>query len=60
MNFVKTKVELAKIKIGETIEVLLDDGAPIENVSRSVANEGHEVTEPIDEGGYWRVRITKR
>jgi sulfite reductase (ferredoxin) len=60
MNFVKTKVELSKIKSGDEIELLLDDGAPIENVPRSAAGEGHTVSEPVDEGGYWRVRIKKK
>jgi sulfite reductase (ferredoxin) len=60
MNFVKTKVELAKVKSGDEIEILLDDGAPIENVPRSASGEGHAVSEPVDEGGYWRVRIKKK
>jgi sulfite reductase (ferredoxin) len=60
MNFVKTKVELSKIKSGDEIEILLDGGAPIENVPRSAANEGHTVSEPADEGGYWRVKIKKK
>ncbi|MDR2400088.1 MAG: sulfurtransferase TusA family protein [Deferribacteraceae bacterium] len=60
MNFVKTKVELAKIKSGDEIEVYLDDGAPIENVPRSAAAEGHTVGEQIDEGGYWSVKIKKK
>ncbi|MDR2104256.1 MAG: sulfurtransferase TusA family protein [Deferribacteraceae bacterium] len=60
LNFVKTKIELAKVRSGDAIEVLLDDGAPIENVPRSAASEGHTVSEPIDEGGYWRVRIEKK
>jgi sulfite reductase (ferredoxin) len=60
MNFVKTKVELSKIKSGDEIEILLDDGAPIENVPRSAAGEGHSVSEPAQEGDYWRVRIRKK
>ncbi|MDR1615030.1 MAG: sulfurtransferase TusA family protein [Campylobacteraceae bacterium] len=61
MNFVKTKMDLAQMKSGEILEILLDDGAPIDNVPRSVASEGHAVLEQIKQGGgYWIVRIRKK
>ena len=60
MNFVKTKMELSKIGSGEVLEILLDDGAPIENVPKSVAGEGHTVEAAIKEGNGWRVRIVKK
>ena len=60
MNFVKTKMELAKIKSGEVLEILLDDGAPIDNVPKSVASEGHTVEATTKEGNGWRVRIVKK
>ena len=60
MNFVKTKMELAKIASGEALEILLDDGAPIDNVPKSVAGEGHKVESTTKEGNGWRVRIIKK
>ena len=42
-NFVKTKLKLETLKSGQVLSVLLDDGDPIRNVPRSVANEGHTV-----------------
>ena len=39
MNFVKIKLNLSKMQKGERVRVLLDDGAPIENVPRSVARK---------------------
>jgi len=60
MNFVKTKMELSKIKSGEVLEILLDDGAPIDNVPKSVAGEGHKVEATTKEGNSWRVRIVKK
>ncbi|MDR1976644.1 MAG: sulfurtransferase TusA family protein [Campylobacteraceae bacterium] len=61
MNFVKTKMDLAQMKSGEILEILLDDGAPIDNVPRSVASEGHAVEEQTkQDGGYWLVRIRKK
>ena len=42
-NFVKTKLKLETMKEGEVLSVILDDGNPIQNVPRSVENEGHTV-----------------
>ena len=60
MNFVKTKIALTPMKSGQILEILLDDGAPIENVPGSVKNEGHTVlsTEKVD--NYWKVLIRKK
>jgi TusA-related sulfurtransferase len=43
MNMVYTKVELSKMAAGQVLEVILDDGAPINNVPGSVRKEGHTV-----------------
>ena len=60
MNFVKTKIALTPMKSGQLLEILLDDGAPIENVPGSVKNEGHTVvsTEKVED--YWKVLIRKK
>jgi tRNA 2-thiouridine synthesizing protein A len=42
-NFVKTKLKLETMEEGQVLSVLLDEGDPIRNVPRSVANEGHTV-----------------
>jgi TusA-related sulfurtransferase len=43
MTFVKTKIELAKLKQGDTLEVLLTEGEPLENVPRSSEEQGFKV-----------------
>ena len=43
INFVKVKVELSKIKSGDQRGFYLDDGAPINNVPKSVEKEGHKI-----------------
>jgi len=43
MTFVKTKIELAKLKQGDTLEVLLTEGEPLENVPRSSTEQGYKV-----------------
>lgn len=60
MNFVKTKIELASMKSGELLEILLDDGAPIKNVPGSVRNEGHLVLEEKKNDNFWSVLIRKQ
>ena len=61
MNFVKTKMDLAQMGSGDILEILLDDGAPIDNVPRSVASEGHIVEKQTQQDeGYWLVRIRKK
>lgn len=60
MNFVKTKLALSPLSSGDILEILLDDGQPINNVPGSVRGEGHEVlaTEKIND--YWKVTIRKK
>lgn len=60
MNFVKTKIELAQMKAGELLEILLDDGAPINNVPGSVRSEGHEIIKEEKINDYWVVLIKKK
>ena len=59
MNFVKTKIELATLKSGDTLEILLDDGEPIENVPGSIKGEGHLVLNQKQIENYWQVTIQK-
>lgn len=60
MNFVKTKVALSALQSGQLLEILLDDGQPIQNVPGSVRLEGHEVLSTEKEGDYWKVLIKKK
>ena len=59
MNFVKTKVAMAAMKSGETLEVWLDNGEPAENVPRSTKLEGNKVLNQEKLGDYWSVLIEK-
>lgn len=44
ITFVKTKVALEELEDGQTLELRLNDGEPIQNVPRSLKDEGHRVT----------------
>ena len=43
MTFVKTKIELAKLQAGDTLEVLLSEGEPLDNVPRNARDQGYHV-----------------
>ncbi|HEY9682593.1 MAG TPA: sulfurtransferase TusA family protein [Oculatellaceae cyanobacterium] len=59
-NFVKARLFLDKMQSGESVEILLDDGEPFENVTLSVQEEGHKInsSEQSPEGHY-KVLIQK-
>ena len=59
MNFVKTKLVLETMNSGDLLKILLDDGAPIQNVPNSVELEGHKVLSKTKVDSYWEVSIKK-
>ena len=59
-NFVKTKLKLETMEAGQTLAVILDDGDPIKNVPRSVADDGHTVLQQEPWKEAHRVIIQKR
>jgi sulfite reductase (ferredoxin) len=59
INFAQTKVLLATMKSGENLEILLDDGEPIQNVPGSVKLDGHKVLKQDRVGEHWTVLIEK-
>ena len=50
ITFVKTKVALEELEDGDVLQVHINDGEPIQNVPRSVKEEGHLVLR-IDDNG---------
>lgn len=60
MTFVKTKIELSRLAPGDTLEVLLSEGEPLDNVPRNAKEQGFNVlsVEHV-EGTTHRVIIVK-
>ena len=60
MTFVKTKLKLESIPVGDVLDVLLREGEPLTNVPKTVTEQGYEVLaiETVDPGIY-RVSIKK-
>jgi TusA-related sulfurtransferase len=54
MTFVKTKIELSKLREGDLLEVLLCEGEPLENVPRTAREQGYRVLDilPVEEAIY--------
>ena len=60
VTFVKTKVALEELDDGQILQVHLNDGEPVQNVPRSVKEEGHEVLKLVDnEDGTFEIYIKK-
>jgi len=60
MNFVKTKLFLDKLSHGDVLRVFLDAGEPVESVSESIQQEGHELLENISQPeGHCLISIRK-
>lgn len=60
ITFVKTKVALEELDEGQILQVHINDGEPIQNVPRSVKEEGHEVLRIDDNGdGTFELYIKK-
>lgn len=45
MTFVKTKLELEKLKSGDRLEVLVTEGEPLDNIPKTVREQGYKVLE---------------
>lgn len=43
VTFVKTKVALEELEDGEILAVRMNDGEPVQNVPRSIKEEGHQI-----------------
>ena len=60
VTFVKTKVALEELDDGQILQVHLNDGEPVQNVPRSIREEGHEVLRLDDNGdGTYELYIKK-
>ena len=60
VTFVKTKVALEDLEEGEILQVHLKDGEPVQNVPRSVKDEGHKVLKLQDNGdGTYELYVRK-
>ena len=48
VTFVKAKVALEELDDGQILAIKLNDGEPVQNVPRSIKEEGHKILRLID------------
>ncbi|MCZ6681529.1 MAG: sulfurtransferase TusA family protein [Candidatus Poribacteria bacterium] len=58
-NYVQTKIRLEQMEIGQLLEITIDDGEPIENVPKSLTNDGHKIMDTKKIGQHYRLTIRK-
>ena len=60
LTFVKAKVALEELDDGEVIAIRMNDGEPVQNVPRSVKEEGHQILKLVDnEDGTYNLIVRK-
>lgn len=59
-TFVKTKLKLEEMVIGEDLSIFLDDPEAVANISKSLRNEGHNLKEfKSISPGVWMILVKK-
>lgn len=48
ITFVKAKVALEELDDGQILAIRMNDGEPVQNVPRSVKDEGHQILKLVD------------
>lgn len=48
ITFVKAKVALEELDTGQVLSIRMNDGEPVQNVPRSIKEEGHRILKLID------------
>lgn len=60
VTFVKAKVALEELDDGEILTVRMNDGEPVQNVPRSIKEEGHQILKLLDnEDGTYTLFVKK-
>lgn len=60
MTFVKTKLLVERMEIGQTADVRLREGEPVQNVPRALKEIGQEIVGLTEEEpGIWRLTVKK-
>jgi len=61
VTFVKAKVALEELEDGQILSIRLNDGEPVQNVPRSIKEEGHKILKLTNNGdGTYNLIVEKR
>ena len=60
VTFVKAKVALEELDEGQILSIRMNDGEPVQNVPRSIKEEGHQILKLLDnEDGTYTLFVKK-
>ncbi|MFQ5646406.1 MAG: sulfurtransferase TusA family protein, partial [bacterium] len=59
INYVKTRLFMEEMEVGQVVKILLDEGEPIKNVPESLRNDGQEIQEIKEQGSGFCVTVRK-
>lgn len=60
VTFVKAKVAIEDLDEGQVLEIRMNEGEPVQNVPRSLKDEGHKIVNVVGEAdGTYRVFVVK-
>lgn len=60
LTFVKAKVAIEELEDGQILSVKMNEGEPVQNVPRSLKEEGHQILKLLDNGdGTYNLLIKK-
>jgi TusA-related sulfurtransferase len=60
VTFVKAKVALEELDDGQVLSIKMNDGEPVQNVPRSIKDDGHKILKLIDNGdGTYNLLVRK-
>ncbi len=59
MTFVKTKLKLEQLDKGDILEILLCEGEPLNNVPKTVEEQGYQVLEIAPYNSHYKVVVKK-
>jgi tRNA 2-thiouridine synthesizing protein A len=60
LTFVKAKVAIDELDDGEVIAIRMNDGEPVQNVPRSIKEEGHQILKLVNnEDGTYNLIVKK-
>lgn len=60
LNYVKAKLFLENINAGDIVDIFLDEGEPINNVPKSLKDDGHKILKIEKQDGFYKVVVEKK
>ncbi len=60
LNFVRAKIALEKLPVGEVLDILLDEGEPVRNVPASFADQGQDVLDIANLGEHFCLKVRRK